>query len=73
MEIVERVAVLGKDDEFAVMAARVSHLWIILQDTGQFFPFAILARSNKQLWPGFQLLQNFTSASSSEMVWAAVA
>jgi hypothetical protein len=42
-EVVERVAVLGEDDELALPAIGIAHLGRVLQQLGEFVPLAVLA------------------------------
>jgi len=46
MEIIQGIAVLGKDDQLALAAAGIAHGRVVLQEAGEFFPFAILPRSD---------------------------
>src|SRR5439155_9246092 len=42
VQVVQSVAMLGKEDELAQSAAGIAHGGIVLQDAGEFVPFAVL-------------------------------
>ena len=58
MEIIERVAMLGKDDQLALATGSITHLRCVLQDLGEFVPFAILARCHHGFGFGFKSFEN---------------
>ena len=43
VQIVQRVAMLGEDDQLALAAAGIAHSRVVLQDAGQLIPFPILS------------------------------
>ncbi len=59
MEVVQRVAVLGEDDQLALPPGGVSHFGCVLQDLRELVPFAVLARRDDTTSLLFQTLQNF--------------
>ena len=74
VQVVQRVAVLGEDDDLPLPAGGVVHLRVVLEQLRQFLPLAVLARGDDGL--GLLLrgrLRMTISASSSAMVFAAVA
>ncbi len=58
MQVVQRVAVLGEDDELALPAAGIAHLGVVLQDPRKLVPFAILAGGDHGLGLFFQALED---------------
>ena len=49
VQVVQRVAVLGEDDDLALPPAGVAHLGIVLEDLREFIPLAVLARGDDGL------------------------
>ena len=49
VQVVQRVAVLGEDDELALPAGGVVHLRVVLEEFGQLVPLAVLARGHDGL------------------------
>jgi catechol 2,3-dioxygenase-like lactoylglutathione lyase family enzyme len=58
VQVVQRVAVFGENDDLALPAGQVAHFRIVLQDLREFVPLAVLAGSDKRLGLLFQSLQN---------------
>jgi len=42
-QVVERVAMLGEDDELAAVAVHVEHLAVVLQQAGELLPLLVAA------------------------------
>ena len=57
-QVVERVAVLGEDDDFAAAAIGGAHLGLVLQQARELFPLAVAARLHDGGGGAFQLPQD---------------
>ena len=57
LEVIQRVAMLGEDDQLALPTGAVPHLRGILQDLREFVPFPVLARGDNGPGLLFQPLQ----------------
>ena len=57
-QVVERVAVLGEDDDFAAAAIGGAHLGLVLQQARELFPLAVAARLHDGGGGAFQLAQD---------------
>lgn len=55
VQVVERVAVLGEDNNLPLPARLVVHLGVVLQQLREFVPLAVLARGDDRLGLPFQL------------------
>ena len=51
LQVVQRVAVLGEDNDLPLPAEGVVHLGVVLQQLREFFPLPILARGDQRLLP----------------------
>ena len=71
-EVVQRVAVLGEDDELA-LAGVACISGVFCRQAGQLIPLAVLTRSRRPAWPVLPGPSGGLSISSSWMVCAAVA
>ena len=58
VQVVQRVAVLGEDDDLALPAAGVAHLGIVLEDLREFVPLAVLAGGDDGLGLLFEPLED---------------
>ena len=58
MQVVQRVAVLGEDDDLALTAGGVVHLRVVLEDLREFVPLAVLAGGDDGLGLLFEALQD---------------
>ena len=58
VQVVQGVAVLGEDDELAQAAAGIAHGGIVLQDAGEFVPFAVLPGGDNGLGLMFESLED---------------
>jgi hypothetical protein len=58
VQIVQCVAVLGKDDELALATAGIAHGGVVLQDAGEFVPFAVLPRGDDSFGLMFESLED---------------
>jgi hypothetical protein len=57
-QVVEGVAVLGENDDFAAAAIGGEHFGLVLQQTRELFPLAVAARLHHLGGAVFQLLQD---------------
>ena len=58
MEVVERVAVLRENDEFALAPGGIAHFGVVLEDAGKLIPLAVLAGGDDGLGLVFEPDQN---------------
>ena len=58
VKIVQCVAMLGENNELAQTPAGVAHIRIVLQDAGEFVPFAILPRGDDGFGLVFESLED---------------
>ena len=58
VEVIQCVAVLGEDDELALAAIGIAHVGVVLQDAGEFVPFAVLPRGDDSFGLMFESLED---------------
>ena len=58
MQVVQRVAVLGEDDDLALPAGGVAHLGVVLEDLREFVPLAVLAGGDDGLGLLFEAFED---------------
>ena len=58
VQVVQRVAVLGEDDDLPLPAGRVVHLGVVLEQLREFLPLAVLARGDDGLGLLFEALED---------------
>ena len=55
VQVVQRVAVLGEDDDLALAAAGVAHVGVVLQDAWRVPPTCGPARRRRRPWPAVRV------------------
>ena len=65
LQVVQRVAVLGEDDDLALAARGIAHLRVVLQELREFVPLAVLAGVRRPAWPAPPALARMTISASS--------